>query len=945
MACTLLKIDEWEDDDNDVRDKAPAGSKAEVRNLLGEDPIQDIEPSEKEVPIEEDGEGITLSNDLTVTPNMAKTELETKDAELGMLKEMQLSHSLDKKRETILVNEVELEELNDQFNELVERGDHEAALQVANTYAAKAKETSDSVDEYMMHRAEKLRGNNSVMDPEEISELGDYANRKNLRAREMVATQQKAIAGAKAISNMELQEAKVEDPDIFKASLLKAEDDHKSGNPEAAKIYRKIDDMNEMKALTKEPYYFEKVTSMPKLVEMKGTLERKIRQDKSDKRVSEDTKSTDDAALRWVNNTIREKSNYDADQELISVNQERQKLVQEKARRLTSSDPKVQQQQAKKAATTAAKTQETTTRQRQKKEAADTGKKATLLQKRISAVQKQQPKTRKTPATPVSEERTHELEQSKARKAAQKKQAEEVAKLDRKSHGLPKKVDVKDLQSDKSEYVILTPDNPQSKTAPDWQNRRARLKLMKELDDLGIEYELADSYFEDDVEKAFIIKGMTKEEGKKLSDRLNQTSYMHGKGENLDLIEGDEVRRVKKKDAKVAQNPMAYTMIQGKKWAAPFYTEKESILDFESAQISKDEVVAAKSQFRSAAIKYKGKVYEGSSHMQIINSNDDLQEALISIPTWQIHSQFDHGFVTHDGNFTDRMTAGKQLGLKEGNYLQSEAFLSPTLDLKAEQMQKDTGITIPGFGDMTIDQKMGTLEVADLMKNEMETGEYKWLFDRTKELGVETVFVTAPGQYGKNETIKRFYPDLKSKDEAVRRFEGGLNVDPRTGQMKHAGGVKGVYIKADPMKGNFGGKAFINIPIIKSRKPSLKQAMETVVHEHLHGITDHAQRKMTPEQKLAFKAELESVWASIPKEFVDETLEADDTHVRVGAGIIQIRRDGISELITYAMAHPEFAAWLDTIPASPKFRAQSSTIKTMWDKLVHMITKLTKQTS
>jgi hypothetical protein len=285
-----------------------------------------------------------------------------------------------------------------------------------------------------------------MMDPDEVNQLGEYSNKHQLRAREMVATQQKAIAGEKAISNMQMQEAKVEDPDIFKASLLSAEDQHKSGNPEAAKIYRKIDDMNEMKALTKEPYYFEKVTSMPKLVEMKGTLERKIRQEKSDKRVSEDTKSTDDAALRWVNETIREKSNYDAEAELREVNQERQKMAQEKARRLTSSDPNVKQQQAKKAATTAAKTQETTTRQRQKKEAAATGKKATKLQKRISAVQKQQAKTRKTPATPVSEERTRELEQSKARKAAVEKQKKEVAKLDKKSHGMPKKVDVKDLQ-------------------------------------------------------------------------------------------------------------------------------------------------------------------------------------------------------------------------------------------------------------------------------------------------------------------------------------------------------------------------------------------------------------------------------------------------------------------------------------------------------------------
>jgi hypothetical protein len=99
---------------------------------------------------------------------------------------MQLSKSLDTKRETILNNEVELAELEQQFEvelaeleqqfgELVERKDHEAALQVANTYAAKAQETGENVDEFMMHRAEKLHGRNAMMDPDEVNQLGEYS--------------------------------------------------------------------------------------------------------------------------------------------------------------------------------------------------------------------------------------------------------------------------------------------------------------------------------------------------------------------------------------------------------------------------------------------------------------------------------------------------------------------------------------------------------------------------------------------------------------------------------------------------------------------------------------------------------------------------------------------------------------------------------------------------
>jgi hypothetical protein len=704
-------------------------------------------------------------------------------------------------------------------------------------------------------------------------------------------------------------------------------------------MYGTLSDMITKRKWMTDDEFLGKQIKLDKIIELKEDLEQKIANDKDNPKVPGDQKAVDLAALEIVNKNLQEKMAYDdtkkiaedikkvhASNDVLQKRLEATRAEQERKSRLKKEGRRADKHKAI---------------NKQKEAERETARKTSAYEERRKAVQAQTAKTRKTPATPVSEERKYELEQSKARKAAQKKQAEEVAKLDRKSSGLPKKVDVKDLQSEKSEYVILSPDNPMSsKDTPAYENRRARIKLQKELDDLGIDYETTDSYFEDSVEKAFIIKGMTKEEGKALSDRLQQTSYIHGKGKYLDLIEGDEVRRVLKSDAKVAQNPMAYTMIQGKKWAAPFYTDKESIINFESAQISEEEVQAAKSAFRAAAIKFKGKVYEGASHASIIMQNDTLQDALIDMPTYQIHSQFDHGFVTHDGKFVDRMKAGMDLGLKQGNYLQSEAFLSPTLDVKAEQMEKEAGIGIDDFAELPLKEKMGYLEIADSLKQEMDQGRYKWLFNRSKKAQIETVFITNPGQYGKHEVVKRFYPDMKSKEDAVNRFEGGVGIDPATGQMKTKGGVKGVYIKADKMKGNPFGTAFINLMTIAKRTKTIGKALETIVHEHIHGEVDRAVQNMPREKQAALKKDLEDLWNSIPKEFVDQTLEDKNTHIRVGAGIIQIRRDGIGELITYAMSHPEFAAWLNTIPASPKFRAQSKGVKTIWDVLARMVGKI-----
>jgi hypothetical protein len=1024
------------DTSEDVREQSPgtkrptvddlmgvnkAGEDLEIDDLIVED--EEVEPGAKIG--EKSSPGRTLSDNLQVTPEQQKQQKDTQVSIEGILEDMEIKQSLKKNKVVLQNNERHLADIEALYGESVILDDHEEALSLAEQFQEVATKQVAAVTEFMSARESDMTKKQLEQTQAERDAAQIYKSELQAKIGNMLNTQVSAIRIKENQEFMDFADELHNKPEVLKESLLQQETLTGNLKTGAAKLYRKLaDGMDARRWMGDEQFYGKKIKT-DKLLELKGDLERKILKEKDDVKVSGYQKAVDDAAMSFLDETLAGKVEYDRLEAQADRAEELQKELQESHRRLTRSSKEAKAAQAEKTAASERRLQlkrqgrraavgtqhekMTVQRQAERARAYQQEKKreeATELDKKRAIIREQKEKLRKPPIQPVRKERLEELEASKARKAAVKKQIEKVAEAERKPHVLPKKVKTKDLKKPEAEYVIVTPDNPQSTERSPIENKRGQIALAKKLDEQGIDYEIGKSKFDGKPEVPFIIKGMTRDEGKKLSDELNQTSFLHGKSDTIALIEGKSANVVKKKEIKIAPDATDYyTELNGEKFTVPFYTEKSSDIDVAEMQLSGKEVNVAKSKFRSAAVKFKDKVFEGPSHMSIIMQNAELEDFINKATVSEINNQIEQGFAGHDGVFTDRYAASREIGLGKDSYLTSEEFIEPVLQVKADNMAegidavftvsetkglleiitaqtereakarpkrtpverqiknieavltmptsevsskrkselkatlKDlkAGITpaqkiaIVDFDKMKLKDKIGTLELADAFKKKMKTSKHAFLFNKTKAGGIQTKFITAPGQYAKLEEVKRSFPNLKHRDDAISEFEGRLQVDPKTGKMKSTGGYKGVYLA--PTKA-----AVINLPTISGAEIDIDKAFETVVHEHVHGLVDLTMDKMPQQEQKAFRKELDNFWESIPETFRNKVRDDKNTHVRVTTGIMQIDRHR-PELVTYATAHPEFAEWLDSIPASPRFRAKSSKIKSMWDALVDLIVK------
>jgi len=1008
------------DNDNDVRGLTPAG-KQTVDDMMGVTPEDMITEADVD-PDAQMGEkqGRELSEDLTTTPKMKEKQENTQASLVDVLDTMSLSQDLKRQKVQIQNADRHLEDLQGLFDEAIIVEDHEEALSLAEEYKAVAGKQIETVGQFIDTRGKSMGKKKTEMAQGERDTAQLYTQDLGKKAGTMVTSQVQAIRVKENQEFIDFADELHTNPTSLKKSLVQQEEMAGNLKSGGAKLYRKLADTLDARRWMGDEQFYGKKVKLDKLLETKSEIERKINREKDDVKVSGYQKAVDDAGLAMVDDMIRGKADWDSQEYAADLQTEKE--AEAKAA-----------EQEKKAAATASKKRVTDRRadkhkavNKTKKEERRVVKKTSEYDKKRAAVQAAKAPTRgkldkKVPAKPVvaskskgyGDKVTSELSEDaaagKARKEAVKKQVAEVAKAERKPHSLPKKAKIKDLKDPKAEYVVLTPDNPQSTEVSPTENRRARMALVKELDDKGIDYEIVDAFFEGTKEKSFIIKGMTKKEGKELSDRLNQSSYIHAKGENIALVEGDKANVVKKSDAKVRPDSEVYTVIEGKRWSIPFYSEKAFDMDAASLQLNDTDIKKAKGIYRSAGIKFGGEVYEGASHMSIIMSNPILEDFINQADIVELSNKIEQGFVSHEGEFTDRQTATIKMGLAKDHYLTSEDFLRPMYEIKAEQFEQgiDTVLSgeenkaildivtasvsgqrdprgkkstaterqirniqavldlktseispkrkielrrkmndlksgkalaqkmsAAGFKNLSLADQMGTLELMDSLKQEMKTGKYSWVFDKTKDDGLTTIFTTTQGQYRGLSTTKKLYPDMASLEAASNRFEGGMRPDPKTGKMLKTGGTMGIYHKDT-------NTAIINLPIISKRRGDINKAMETVVHEHVHGLHKAAFDNMTQAQKNAFGKEITALWESIPLALREGTRDNPAMHPSIRQGIIQIDGQGgsINELITYAMAHPEFANWLNEIPASTRFKAKSSKIKTMWDALVDMIVK------
>ena len=948
----------------DIRSESKADGNPTVEHLMAVDDrgegvtVDDLVSPEQEKALEEGDmdhpslQGRSLSDDLQSTPKQKATQLGTNDSIKSILEDVRLNKGLKKAESQIIATENEMDKAREAYTMFHDQ-DTQSALDAARRYQSLAQQQAEQLKTFAAQKQEFLMKDNGTMSQDEITGIEVY-NQENLEdSAKVVQGLEKRVAFEEA-QKLNQFRTSLEDPKQLRKALDMAVTQDKTRGSRKNTIYQAVQDMMDLRDYTTQESFL-KEQSVKKLVKQKGDLERQMADDNLNPKITPEAKAVDQATVDFLEQTIQEKQAFDLEVDLAKNQDEieahREKIQREneaKAQRLTSSDKKYQAKRAVEKGKVVTKTQERVKQVREAKAAKETAEKAKTVEKKRVEVQKQQAKTRKTPATPVSEDRKYEIQKARERAQIKKEQAKMARQLGddapKKATPLPDKAKTSDLKKKDTSWTIVTPDNPKSTTRPQMWNRRAQLRLAKKLTEKGIKYQIGRSKFEGMKEVPFIIEGLTKKQAKELSDELGQTSFIYAENENVDLVEGSKTRRVKKSDIRLTPDATDnYTQLQGEKFSIPFYTDKESLLNTESFQLSGDEVSVAKRAFKSAGIKFDGKVYEGSSHMDILMNNDTLAKEIENTPTWQMHSKFEHGFVTHSGQFVDRMSATKAMKLPDGHYLKSEDFLKPAMQVKAEQFDK-AGMKVDNFENMKLKDQMGTLEMMDSLKEFMGKPKYKWLFDKTADLGVETHFITAKGQYRSVEAVKRAYPGMRELDDAVTRFEGDLRLDPATGWMIPTGGVRGVYLKMQPLKGNLAGQALINLPIIGEKSSKMADAEETLVHEHVHALVDHAQKNLSQKERAEVKKELEMLWDSIPESLKKEILaDTKGSPRRLRAGIAQINRDGVGELITYSLAHPDFANWLNTLPASPRFKAKSSKIKSIWDALKNLVvTKVMK---
>jgi len=448
-------IDEIADDVADFEkaeeaaDNNPSSNPPTVRNLLG---IEDAGINDSESSIGEPGEGIEIGATLDVTPVQAETQHDTNDTITTILEDMTISKGLDQQREKILQGQETLNNLEDGMTEALILDDHQTALQYAENYQKVAGAIAQNVEKFMLNRQAKVENNDNMLDPKEVEEVGTYSQALLQKADELLTGQQKAVAAQEAIVNMEAEEIKQSDPKVFKQAIQTAEETTKDGS--AKKLYREISDMQELKENVTDEYYAGKTLKPEKLVKMKGDLERKIKAEASDRAVDPDIKSTDEAALSWVNEQIREKTIYDANKDLEAINAERQKILQEKHRRITSEQvtgtkPPVERVKStadRKAEQAKAAQEQVATKAEQAKQAAV--QPTTKLAERLGAVRKiQTPKPTATPG-PLSTRKTR-----KTRRETIKRQRAQLAKKVSKPTTLPKGKKI-DLQKTVSKYEL-----------------------------------------------------------------------------------------------------------------------------------------------------------------------------------------------------------------------------------------------------------------------------------------------------------------------------------------------------------------------------------------------------------------------------------------------------------------------------------------------------------
>jgi hypothetical protein len=897
----------------DVKDDAE--NVPSVETLLG----VETDPS---TPPPSTPEGVSVSNELTVTDEQRTDQHQNTDAIKQVLGELAGERAMAKHNLEIDVAQSKLDSFVGFYNDMVEDGDAEGGLQIAQMMETETNNIIGSYEQLRKAATARAKNRNNLPSPEQMeaidNEIASLKEKSDARvqAQTKLVHQRQAEARQAYIESLETVEG-------LQTELIGATNQATRENqPKMAKLYNNVISEMRFREASGHVDYFSK-TPMKKLIDLEVQATLIAHENKATPNVDANVIERDNAIHNWIKKQQQDRIEYDQVQ-LVGD----RAIMQDKVDKAIAAEKveKTQAAEAKPVVKTRERRRKNEQAQRQRKEQARisaTAKKSQAIaaeRQKAKGVVRDQAKVLDKPK--AGETRAKELEEAKADKAKRvaqlerqqrenadldapkevkpkikrdswfkvlKNEVKEVLRLDKDPTKRVKKL--KDLKKPESTWTILTSDNPNSTTASKADNDKARQRLKDILDGLGMSYRIGKSKFGKDSEIPFIIPNLSKDGARKISQAMGQTSYIYAEGKDVHYMEGGKtISTVSKSSIRKNTNPnQDYTQLEGERFTIPFF--EESDINMDDMNIPKRARANAKAVFKSAAIKLKnGKVYTGHSHLNVIMENPAVQKELSK--KGKVFAQ--DGFTMHNGEFVKRSTATQMLGLKKE--LQSEDIFTVLEDMG------DNGFTLDlsGFNEDSI---TSMADISDRLK-----GKYKWLHTIAKAMGLKMEIVFNAHALRNNESF-RSLPAQTQADIAN-------DFDKKLGRA-------------------FGGIQFINASNLMKFPAS--KADETLAHEVIHGIVRKKLKSMGQKALADLEADLQMLWNSIPDSVktAGALITDENGALSIKQGIKQIDKN-IHELITYSMTNPSFAQWLNQMKTVNEFGKK----ETIWSRLVEMITKI-----
>lgn len=797
-------------------------------------------------------DGVSAGNSLTVTPQQAEEQLLTNEAEKRIVTEAVTDENMQRARVQIDNSKQKIAAYEQFMVEAAQEEDHETALEMALRIEAETQNLATGYQTIVTQAAKNQQNKSAQLNPEIVDTLQTQLQERSAKARANVAAFKNAVNRQKLEENQKRIDLLNTDKGL-EAELLDASvEAQNTGNSKAYGLYNKVLGEMRLKDTQGEGLYF-KDTPMKKLVDLKNKISQQAFANRKNG-ADTNTQARDNALMNWVTSQIEAKANHD----LITF-QEQEKI------RTTRG---VQEPVAVKQPETIEKPYTIETREERQQARAERASRAAEVIAKV-------------------DERAAELNRIREarERAASLKKREQIKKQQETVHKQKTQLRAPEVQKKQAQRLATQKRKETEADARRVAERKAALKRQQQ----------KWGWLDAPTAKALEDQQST-ELGKLTNEDIANMTY----GQRARLALGPDASA---KDVKVLAT-------RARKAAQRLRKQSKLSTKAMSSEAPRSLKQRAQELFRSAAVRFKGKVYEGPGHMGTIMQNPELEQAIFDADSKDFGTKFEDGFVTHDGTFVPRVEATKMVGKKDGGDLYTEDFL--------EMMEALTGANTTLVIDEDTADSPDTLMNIEQMAQGLRDKKYSWLFKLAKAMGVKTHVV-----FDYDALIgSKAFKSLPPHEQQQLTRERWNRVMGTTSPLTH--------------------HAFINAEKFFGRP--MARVVETMVHENIHGILRSKLKRMPREIRAQFDMTLQKLWDSIPQEVKDKAAKTTNMQgLRYMEKAINQIDNNVQELVTYAMSNSEFANWLNSIEATNPITGKKEG-KTIWQYLRELVAKVVDKT-